>query len=1068
MAAGKEPEAFEPATESQDAAVPSPKVSSDTSDSGYGSTETKPEENLQKTQSRTEGVILPSRGLLPKRNKPTKLKIFDKEIPISIQNRFYDLNELFGKPLQQHLTNLGVNFSSISIKLKILGDCEESAKPWIVVMCNKKATKRTKQFFNMSHIKSEYQPRGNNQVFPSFEVLVCSRPPTQIAIGPSLTTRNRSSILTEPHSNLVFSQRIGSDTTCGSFARVGDPALGRIATLGGIIKVEKPDASYMLYSMTVGHVLRPSELYNNEHVPNALEKDEDEETEEEEYFLDEEDSTNEPSLELPHEVEELHTGHEKNKSPVSGDSWWAIGHVSTTSEDDVANSSGLDWALITFHDPFLYQPNLLSVPHTSSEAPQIRCSPEKEQSIKADTSSCSVFLINGLKGLQRGSISATLSYLMVAPAKTFSKHYTLSFADTSALSAGICGSWVVSETNHEVLGHVVASDIMGEAYVVPIHATFLDIKQKHGARSVSLPTGSDISRWLEYCTPWLKVSAEGVPTLQDSTQSPIRQSRLHIPSQLSPPKISSPMKDTSTNHFQARLDSAAVQIDPHKSHDIIITVQNARDLGGYEFTRLEDQFGQLPSWALVKRKPMQLRLDQMKKLVREQERTENPAEKLLEDLEGTLRSQILRLLDDLANGNSYYVSRCRLGFLNLIKDSGGETRVVEAIVLLGTSQFLPGRSCEIIDLADPGRVGQKEFSFGHSSVPPRAPLMLPSPNNHYPAWFEQSCAPQLEANPGSQRANHATYRGSESWPNVLSGSTAHSGSMTQSSYFPTIQDPWFQPSQPIEPGKPFISNTNQWKPYNQPPAMNFPPFVGPKRDWPQPNAPRRYVPQPFPPNASHIPQQGPIPKQPSFERRRPKSVKVQSPEIVEIDAVDSESSDGIYPKTTKSKRKQPRGASARRDSSKQHRRHPLSNEDNAANSDSTDLSSIFSADSSISDSITNLLSVESTSRHPSMIDRKDTLPRHRSLERDRDRELKVAREENRFREVYRRLLNREEDLRREKDGGRRDSRRDNRGSAHADKSTAAAAGGSGPKRQLDLKYRRSNTYAGDRDERKRY
>lgn len=150
MAAAKEQEAFGPATESQDVAVPSTKASSDIFDSGYGSTETKSEESPQKFQGRTEGVILPSRGLFKKKNKPTKLQIFDKKIPRRVQHRFYDLNELFGKPLQQHLTNSGVKFSSISIKLKVLGDCEASAKPWIVVMCDEKAKKRTKQFFDMS------------------------------------------------------------------------------------------------------------------------------------------------------------------------------------------------------------------------------------------------------------------------------------------------------------------------------------------------------------------------------------------------------------------------------------------------------------------------------------------------------------------------------------------------------------------------------------------------------------------------------------------------------------------------------------------------------------------------------------------------------------------------------------------------------------------------------------------------------------------------------------------------------------------------------------------------------
>lgn len=59
----------------------------------------------------------------------------------------------------------------------------------------------------------------------------------------------------------------------------------------------------------------------------------------------------------------------------------------------------------------------------------------------------------------------------------------------TVLDPGDCGSWVVDHQTNEVYGYVVASDILGEIYVVPLHAALDDITNKLAARSAYLPTG---------------------------------------------------------------------------------------------------------------------------------------------------------------------------------------------------------------------------------------------------------------------------------------------------------------------------------------------------------------------------------------------------------------------------------------------------------------------------------------------------------------------------------------------------------------------------------------------------
>jgi len=56
-----------------------------------------------------------------------------------------------------------------------------------------------------------------------------------------------------------------------------------------------------------------------------------------------------------------------------------------------------------------------------------------------------------------------------------------------AIANGDSGSWVVSRDRNRLLGHVVASDILGDIYVVPIAATLADIQFRLQAFSISLP-----------------------------------------------------------------------------------------------------------------------------------------------------------------------------------------------------------------------------------------------------------------------------------------------------------------------------------------------------------------------------------------------------------------------------------------------------------------------------------------------------------------------------------------------------------------------------------------------------
>ncbi|KXH41905.1 hypothetical protein CSIM01_02741 [Colletotrichum simmondsii] len=58
---------------------------------------------------------------------------------------------------------------------------------------------------------------------------------------------------------------------------------------------------------------------------------------------------------------------------------------------------------------------------------------------------------------------------------------------------GDSGAWVVCSAYHEVFGHIVAADMFGDAYVLPLEDTFEAIRKSLGAASVQLASPQDFA-----------------------------------------------------------------------------------------------------------------------------------------------------------------------------------------------------------------------------------------------------------------------------------------------------------------------------------------------------------------------------------------------------------------------------------------------------------------------------------------------------------------------------------------------------------------------------------------------
>ena len=187
-----------------------------------------------------------------------------------------------------------------------------------------------------------------------------------------------------------------------------------------------------------------------------------------------------------------------------------------------------------------------------------------------------------------------------------------------------------------------------------------------------------------------------------------------------------------------------------------LNFHNAAKIEGYEFTKVEEHNGENSTWRIVCRSPMRVSQKIMMNLVSEAEKNESSAEKRLDDTEmkGHKRSQILRLLDDLSRHQSSHP--CRLGYLNLVNDSKGRTKVMQAIILADASRLSLGQNIEIINLTErdkserrhPRVPSTESNDSGYASPPPPLPTLV---NIRRKQWYEQPYRPTYMAMPPLMR-----------------------------------------------------------------------------------------------------------------------------------------------------------------------------------------------------------------------------------------------------------------------------------------------------------------------------
>ncbi|KAJ4865690.1 rad4 transglutaminase-like domain-containing protein [Trichoderma breve] len=477
------------------------------SDSGYATAMPSPE------QSQTVAAVCGA-SAIPTKTVPFPLPteknlfLFKREaVPATIA-RFNEIVPEIERLLVKYIRTANKLFSSsapyrpMSIRYLVLGKSEADAKDCLVVFCPPSQYKRVKRFFDKHRaVKSLCAPPDLSA--PSFRPVVKDLAPqlTVLQSGEEAQESTDSKFSRETPSPTSIEVHCSSTppsdkTLCGTPIRfINHAGEARNGTLGGIIKLAQSDG-FELYGLTAGHGLLDWEdplLPTSD--SGSMDDDDSSIDDDMKELLELETSDGSISSPEP-EAADSSPSHPEPKLEVKLSDTWAFEHsqklgnvLPRPKHYTKASGQYLDWALIEI-DASKHKPNY----HPSLKSKNLELVTAQKKLTPAALGQPAI-MIGGSQGCISSTLSSLPARLMLGHGQSFVDAYTLSLQDHT-VCIGDSGSWVIDPLTYEVFGHIVATDMLGDAYVIPLQNIFEDIRTWHDAQSVNLPTAPDFGATL--------------------------------------------------------------------------------------------------------------------------------------------------------------------------------------------------------------------------------------------------------------------------------------------------------------------------------------------------------------------------------------------------------------------------------------------------------------------------------------------------------------------------------------------------------------------------------------------
>ena len=391
------------------------------------------------------------------RNQINGLQIFNDDVEPALGARIDAMFEDLSDPLMVHLLERCDRFKPLMYRIRILGNDQASAKPWLVIVCPAAVVKHVESFFQKPLAR---QFCTQIDVPGGLEVAYVGRP---------LSFRNGSWDDVE----VAFASTEEQFELPGSIA-VTLTQMSNVyrATMGGMLVAKDVGEQHVLFGLTVGHLLR----HENTNGMPAIDIDLD-------AFL----------------------GSPSQSDVATGAADIMMGHLAKVSFS--AQARNLDWALIEFMEGTSIAKFLLSPPAYAVYEKFILGHCKGAVTFRPDLRLAGGAIISNLPA--RVVTPLGKSFIKVYPITTMmdSKYRPVSYDIANRfiefeLHEGSSGSWVVSEemvlepddSGNDietrivcVHGVLVADDGYGDVYMIPLADVLDDIKKVLGVSMVSLP-----------------------------------------------------------------------------------------------------------------------------------------------------------------------------------------------------------------------------------------------------------------------------------------------------------------------------------------------------------------------------------------------------------------------------------------------------------------------------------------------------------------------------------------------------------------------------------------------------
>ncbi|RSM05634.1 hypothetical protein CEP52_006175 [Fusarium oligoseptatum] len=474
---------FPPEESTADCAMTQPDT-----DSGYGgssnaSLETNddhldPEVGSAVSSSRSDPQPPSDTGTIQPQPQPIRIRPISKPIDRETARQANDVIEQMSLLLREHmvksrrykyLSRPKRNPPSMSIRPIMLGTTEEDAKTCLVIFCTDShgAHDRIRDFLRKSFVKELYQPQDSSE--PSFDVhVVGASPRTQagVAVGiPIDNSRPDTSTCTLCGTSIYFVQEKSQQK--------------QFATMGGILRLEFPDGTNDLYGLTAEHgAIDPGDPDDSDASVSdgGSGYDDSSSGPASPTAMVQIDFDLEPCLDVPTRDDQEMQSEFDDLGPV-------MARVEISALENIQNGAFRDWALFPLPTKDLEpKPNMLQL---QGQQPKALKMPE---GVTDMSESRTVQIITG-SGLKRATLAPCLSRVLLKPGTSFVWAFTVELQANSDIRLGDSGSWVVDPLTLEVYGHLVATDVLLGAYVIPLVDIIEDIRSRFSKASIQFPSG---------------------------------------------------------------------------------------------------------------------------------------------------------------------------------------------------------------------------------------------------------------------------------------------------------------------------------------------------------------------------------------------------------------------------------------------------------------------------------------------------------------------------------------------------------------------------------------------------